>query len=178
MRSVVDPDSDSATWPYIREVSSQFISQWDKFLFWSLPKTYFSIFEGGWKRQIWQNIERIAVFHWLPLTMRYIFQQNLSKNFLNGCKAFSSFATWSFFRKFVVVPFSFNFATLRCKSLYSLNSAYLLRSNSSVKWRLMLSFSSCRGGGGRPACCYSPARNLPLNFLDLAFERRFLSLAW
>jgi hypothetical protein len=33
-------------------------------------------------------------------------------------------------------------------------------------------------GGGRPVCCYSPAGNLPLNFLDLAFERRFLSLAW
>jgi hypothetical protein len=32
--------------------------------------------------------------------------------------------------------------------------------------------------GGRPVCCYSPAQNLPLNFLDLAFERRFLSLAW
>ncbi len=32
--------------------------------------------------------------------------------------------------------------------------------------------------GGGAALCYSPARNLPLNFLDLAFERRFLALAW
>jgi hypothetical protein len=34
------------------------------------------------------------------------------------------------------------------------------------------------GGWRRPACCYSPARNLPINFLDLSFERRLLSLAW
>jgi hypothetical protein len=36
------------------------------------------------------------------------------------------------------------------------------------------------GGGEGPAwdCCYAPARNIPRNFQDLAFERRFLSLAW
>ncbi len=36
------------------------------------------------------------------------------------------------------------------------------------------------GGDEGPAwdCCNAPAWNIPRNFLDLAFERRFLPLAW
>jgi hypothetical protein len=41
-------------------------------------------------------------------------------------------------------------------------------------------FGRWGGGGEGPAwdSCFAPARNIPRNFLDLAFERRFLSLAW
>jgi hypothetical protein len=49
------------------------------------------------------------------------------------------------------------------------------------KWRLMLCVWEVGGGGGEgPAwdCFYAPAGNIPRNFLDLAFERIFLSLAW